>query len=96
MFKIKKMSSVAAGIVLLTGICTTSAMAKCGNMAVSKPAPKCGAGKCGASNTIIQGNLQKIEAKMNHLQKLKKEVIRADNMKCGAAKEEAAKSVRIR
>jgi len=86
MFKMKSVSSTIPVIVLLAGISITSVLA----------APKCGAGKCGAANTLIQGNLQKIEAKMNHLQKLKKEVIRADNMKCGAAKEEAAKRIRIR
>ena len=96
MFKTRKISSAVAGVVLLAGICTASAMAKCGNMAVAKPAPKCGAGKCGAANTMIQGNLQKIKAKINRLQKLKREAIRADNMKCGAAKEEAARHVRVR
>lgn len=81
MFKSKKVSVVIAGAILMTTIGATSAIAQ----------GKCGANKCGAANTIIQGNLKKIETQMNHLKKLKREVIRANNMKCGAAKEEAAK-----
>lgn len=81
MFNSKKAAIFIAGAVILTGVGATSAMAQ---------------GKCGAANTMIQRNLKTIEAKMNHLEKLKKEVIKADNMKCGAAKEEAARRIHVR
>ena len=101
MFKIGKISMILTGALLFLGV---SAMAE--------GSAKCGAGKCGAANTLVQRDNERVEKKMmqadnmkcgaakkNAIEKnkrLKKEIMKADNMKCGAAKEEAIKKVDIK
>lgn len=106
-----KLSAIVVSIVLLLGLNATSVMAKCGGMATAKPAPKCGAGKCGAVEKTVTIDTKKIEAKMAqannmkcgaskknaiiHAKKLHNAITKADGMKCGAAKQSAIMKVKV-